>query len=131
MAKISRGLQDETATFTGHIQQTLSEIRLMKASTAEQYEETKGLAGIGKLLGFGLKEARITALIAPIMYLVVMIVIVMIIGYGGMRVANGTMSTGSLVAFLLYLFQIIFPITSLCDVFYSAAKGKRCDREDY
>ncbi|SDN24304.1 ABC transporter ATP-binding protein [Bacillus sp. OK048] len=124
MAKISRGLQDETATFTGHIQQTLSEIRLMKASTAEQYEETKGLAGISKLLGFGLKEARITALIAPTMYLVVMIVIVMIIGYGGMRVANGTMSTGSLVAFLLYLFQIIFPITSFAMFFTQLQKAK-------
>src|SRR5699024_2385042 len=32
MAKISRGLQDETAVFTGNVQQTLSEIRLMKAS---------------------------------------------------------------------------------------------------
>ena len=42
MAKISHGLQDETANFTGHIQQTLSEIRLMKASTAEQNEEAKG-----------------------------------------------------------------------------------------
>jgi ATP-binding cassette, subfamily B, bacterial AbcA/BmrA len=124
MAKISRGLQDETATFTGHIQQTLSEIRLMKASTAEKHEETKGLTGIEKLLGFGLKEARITALIAPIMYLVVMIVIVMIIGYGGMRVANGTMSTGSLVAFLLYLFQIIFPITSFAMFFTQLQKAK-------
>jgi ATP-binding cassette, subfamily B, bacterial AbcA/BmrA len=124
MAKISRGLQDETAAFTGNIQQTLSEIRLMKASTAEQHEETKGVTGIGNLLGYGLKEARITALIAPIMYLVVMIVIVMIIGYGGMRVANGTMSTGSLVAFLLYLFQIIFPITSFAMFFTQLQKAK-------
>jgi ATP-binding cassette, subfamily B, bacterial AbcA/BmrA len=124
MAKISRDLQDETAIFTGNIQQTLSEIRLMKSSNAEKNEETKGLAGIEKLLGFGLKEARINALIAPIMYLVVMIVIVMIIGYGGMRVANGTMSTGSLVAFLLYLFQIIFPITSFAMFFTQLQKAK-------
>lgn len=124
MAKISRGLQNETATFTGSIQQTLSEIRLMKSSTAEQHEETKGLNGIDKLLGFGLKEARITAFIAPIMYLVIMMVIVMIIGYGGMRVANGTMSTGSLVAFLLYLFQIIFPITSFAMFFTQLQKAK-------
>ena len=93
MAKISRGLQDETAIFSGHITQTLGEIRLMKASTAENIEEAKGKKGIENLLGFGLKEARIFALIGPIMYLVVMVVIVMIIGYGGMRVANGTMST--------------------------------------
>ncbi len=124
MAKVSRGLQDETATFTGHIQQTLSEIRLMKSSTAEQNEEARGLTGIEKLLGFGLKEARIFSLIAPIMYLVIMVVIVMIIGYGGMRVANGSMSTGSLVAFLLYLFQIIMPITSFAMFFTQLQKAK-------
>jgi ATP-binding cassette, subfamily B, bacterial AbcA/BmrA len=124
MAKISRSLQDETAVFSGDIQQTLSEIRLMKSSTAEQMEETKGLSGINKLLGFGLKEARISALIAPLMYLVIMMVIVMIIGYGGIRVANGTMSTGSLIAFLLYLFQIIFPITSFAMFFTQLQKAK-------
>ncbi|MBY0098569.1 ABC transporter ATP-binding protein [Mesobacillus maritimus] len=124
MAKISRGLQDETAIFTGNIQQTLSEIRLMKSSTAEDYEETKGIKGINKLLDFGLKESRIFALIGPFMYLVVMVVIVVIIGYGGIRVANGTMSTGSLVAFLLYLFQIIFPITSFAMFFTQLQKAK-------
>lgn len=124
MAKISRGLQDETAAFTGHVQQTLGEIRLMKASTAEQSEETKGLEGVGRLFDFGLKEARIFALISPIMYLVVMVVIVMIIGYGGVRVSNGTMSTGSLVAFLLYLFQIIMPITSFAMFFTQLQKAK-------
>ena len=65
------------------------------------------------------------------MYLVVMVVIVMIIGYGGMRVANGTMSTGALVAFLLYLFQIIFPDYILCDVLHAVAKSQRCNRTDY
>ncbi|MEM1503922.1 ABC transporter ATP-binding protein [Domibacillus sp. 8LH] len=124
MAQISRGLQDETAAFTGHVQQTLGEIRLMKASTAEQSEEKKGLAGIERLFQFGLKEAQIFALIAPIMYLVVMIVVVMIIGYGGIRVSNGTMSTGSLVAFLLYLFQIIMPITSFAMFFTQLQKAK-------
>jgi ATP-binding cassette subfamily B protein AbcA/BmrA len=124
MARVSRGLQDETATFTGHIQQTLAEIRLMKTSNAEQNEETKGLTGIERLLGYGLKEARIFAFIGPIMYLIVMVVIVMIIGYGGMRVANGTMSTGSLVAFLLYLFQIIMPITSFAMFFTQLQKAK-------
>ncbi|MBS4207905.1 ABC transporter ATP-binding protein [Bacillus sp. FJAT-50079] len=124
MAKISRGLQDETAVFTGNIQQTLGEIRLMKASTAEETEEKRGLSGINKLLTFGLKEARIFALIAPIMQLVIMLVIVLIIGYGGMRVASGAMSTGSLIAFLLYLFQIIMPITSFAMFFTQLQKAK-------
>lgn len=124
MAKISRGLQDETAIFTGHITQTLSEIRLMKASTAEKIEENNGYGGIDKLFSFGLKEARIFAMIGPIMQLMIMVVIVLIIGYGGMRVVSGTMSTGSLIAFLLYLFQIIMPITSFAMFFTQLQKAK-------
>lgn len=124
MSKISRGLQDETAVFTGNIQQTLSESRLMKSSNAEKSEERKGLSGISNLLGFGLREAKIFALVAPLMQFVVMLVIVMIIAYGGLRVANGTMSTGSLVAFLLYLFQIIMPITSFAMFFTQLQKAK-------
>lgn len=124
MAKVSKGLQDETATFSGNIQQTISEIRLMKSSNAEKLEEEKGKAGIHSLLSFGLKEAKIFALISPFMYTVVMFVIVMIIGYGGIRVAEGTMSTGSLVAFLLYLFQIIFPITSFAMFFTQLQKAQ-------
>ncbi|SOC23472.1 ATP-binding cassette subfamily B protein AbcA/BmrA [Ureibacillus xyleni] len=124
MAKISRGLQDETANFTGTIQQTISEVRLMKSSNAESFEETRGIQGINILLKFGLREAKIFALIGPLMHTVIMIVIVMIIGYGGIRVANGTMTTGSLVAFLLYLFQIIFPITSFAMFFTQLQKAK-------
>ncbi|WP_243355454.1 ABC transporter ATP-binding protein [Bacillus litorisediminis] len=124
MSKISRSLQDETASFTANVQQTLSEIRLMKASNAEKNEERKGLAGIEKLVLIGLKEGKIFSLIGPLMYLVVMVVIVIIIGYGGIRVADGTMSTGSLVAFLLYLFQIIYPITSFTLFFTQLQKAK-------
>ncbi|KAA6449346.1 ABC transporter ATP-binding protein [Bacillus swezeyi] len=124
MQNISKTLQDETASFTGNVQQTLSEIRLMKASNAEHTEKTKGLSGISKLFEYGLKEARIFALVSPFMHLVIMIVIVAIIGYGGIRVADGTMSAGSLIAFLLYLFQIVFPITSFTMFFTQLQKTK-------
>src|SRR5690625_1904396 len=124
MASISKGMQDETAAFTGEIQQTLGEARLMKASTAEKEEESKGLKGILKMYDYGLKEARIYALVGPFMSTVMMLVIVVIIGYGGIRVAEGSMSTGSLVAFLLYLFQIIMPVTSFAMFFTELQKGK-------
>lgn len=124
MAKISRDLQDETAIFSGNVQQTLGDIRLMKASTAEQTEEQKGLSGINNLLFYGLREARIFALIAPTIQFVIMFVIVAIIAYGGMRVASGEMTTGTLVAFLLYLFQIIMPVTTFAMFFTQLQKAK-------
>ncbi|TXL63721.1 ABC transporter ATP-binding protein [Cerasibacillus terrae] len=124
MGKISRRMQDETAVFTGDVQQTLGEIRLMKASNAEKTEKKKGYQGISKLLNLGFKEAKIYAFIGPLMNLIMMVVIVIIISYGGMRVASNTMSTGELVAFLLYLFQIIMPITSFAMFFTNLQKAK-------
>ncbi len=111
MGRISRQLQDETAAFTGTSQETLSEIRLMKSFNGESYERKSGRAGIRTLYGYGMKEAFINALLSPIMSTVMMFVIILIIAYGGLRVADGTMTIGTMVAFLLYLFQIIMPMT--------------------
>lgn len=117
MGKIARETQDETATFNGSIQQTLSEIRLMKSSTAEKAEAGMGEEGIDRLYGLGLKEAKIFAIIGPLMYVIVMVVMLTVFGYGGLRVANGTMSIGSLVAFLMFLFQILAPIITFTSFF--------------
>ncbi|MDW7617622.1 ABC transporter ATP-binding protein [Peribacillus simplex] len=113
MHKISKGMQDETASFTAVLQQVLTEIRLVKASNAEALEYQNGKKGINKLFQFGLKEAKIQALIAPLMSFVMMALLVLILGYGGMRVSSGALTAGALVAFIMYLFQIIMPMAQL------------------
>ncbi|MGC5324724.1 ABC transporter ATP-binding protein [Brevibacillus sp. SYSU BS000544] len=123
MHKISRGLQDETANFTTILNQVLSEVRLVKASNAEANEYSNGKKGITNLLQFGLKEAKIQALIAPIMSFVVMMLLVLIIGYGGMRVSTGALTAGDLVAFILYLIQIVIPMSQLTMFFTQLQKA--------
>ncbi|WP_423188820.1 ABC transporter ATP-binding protein [Alkalibacterium sp. f15] len=123
IAKVSREMQDETAKFSGKVQQTIAEIRLMKSSTAEKYEKEKGEDEITKLYRIGLKEGKYIAIIGPLMYTLMMGVMVFVIGYGGVRVARGVMTTGQLVAFLLYLFQVIFPITTFMNFFMQIQKA--------
>ncbi|MBB6669496.1 ABC transporter ATP-binding protein [Cohnella nanjingensis] len=110
MYNISKGMQDETASFTSILSRVVSDIRLVKASGAETLERDRGAAGIGSLLRFGLKEARIQAILSPAISLVILLILVGIIGFGGAQVASGAMTAGELVAFLLYLFQIVFPV---------------------
>ncbi|WP_342387445.1 ABC transporter ATP-binding protein [Salinicoccus bachuensis] len=125
MSRISRALQDETAAFTGVIQETLSEMRLVKSFNGEAFERRKGRQGIRTLYGYGMKEAAINAFLSPIMSTVMMFVIILIIAYGGLRVSEGTLTIGTMVAFLLYLFQIIMPITMFAMFFteYNKALG--------
>jgi len=123
MHQVSKGLQDETAQFTSVIQQVLSEIRLVKASNAESIEYKNGKKGITQLFQYGVKEAKIQALIAPLMGVVIMLLLVVILGYGGMRVSSGALMAGDLVAFIMYLFQIVMPMGQLAAFFTQFQKA--------
>lgn len=123
MHQVSKGMQDETASFTSVLQQVLTEIRLVKASNAETLEYQNGEKGITQLFHFGLKEAKIQALVGPLISLVMMSLLVLILGYGGMRVSSGALSAGSLVAFIMYLFQIIMPMAQLATFFTQFQKA--------
>ncbi|AGK55559.1 ABC transporter ATP-binding protein [Bacillus sp. 1NLA3E] len=123
MHTISKGMQDETARFTSMINQVLSEVRLVKSSNAETIESKNGKNGITKLLQFGLKEAKIQALITPLVSLVIMVLLVVILGYGGMRVSTGALTPGDLVAFIMYLFPIVMPVAQLTAFFTQFQKA--------
>lgn len=124
MYKISLAMQDETASFTAALSQVLSEIRLVKASNAERQEYESGNQAIGRLLSFGVREGKVMAWISPFMAFVMMMLLVVVIGYGGMQVANGGLSAGELVAFILYLVQIVMPMTQLTTFFTQLQKAK-------
>lgn len=124
MHRISKGLQDETAKFTALIQQVLSEIRLVKASNAEAQEREDGNEGIEQLFTYGVREGKISAFISPLVSFVMMGLLVVIIGYGGMRVSSGVLSAGDLVAFILYMFQIIVPMAQFTAFFTQLQKAK-------
>ena len=113
MHRISKATMDENARFTSVLSRALSEIRLVKASNAEGREHARGNAAIKGLFGFGIKEGRVMAMITPLMSFVMMALLVVIIGYGGVRISSGAMSAGGLVAFILYLIQILMPITQI------------------
>ncbi|MGG1519183.1 ABC transporter ATP-binding protein [Paenibacillus oryzisoli] len=123
MYKVSKGLQAETAGFTSILSRVLSEIRLVKAAGAEPVEYREGSEGIQKLFKFGLKEGRIQALMSPLITFVMLMLFVVLFGYGGARVASGAISAGQLVAFMLYLFQIVMPITQLTQFFTQMQKA--------
>ncbi|MDZ5471719.1 ABC transporter ATP-binding protein [Bacillus sp. 31A1R] len=123
MYKISKATQDEMAKFSGNLGRVLSDIRLVKAYHAENAEQSKGEKGISHLFQFGLKEARIQAIISPFMTFIMMLVLIILIGYGGVRVASGTLTAGSLVAIIIYMFQIVVPFSQMASFFTSFQKA--------
>ncbi|MFB4212876.1 ABC transporter ATP-binding protein [Shouchella sp. JSM 1781072] len=123
MYRVSRSLQDETASFQGDLGRVLSDIRLVKASLAEDQEKKVGINRMANLFGYGLREGKIMAVIQPIVMSLMLIMLVVIFGYGGMRVAAGTLTAGALVAIIFYLFQISMPFTQMANFFTQLQKA--------
>ena len=123
MNKIALANQDELATFSGLLGRVLSNIRLVKTSQTEGLENTRGQARIEQLYRFGLKEAKILAILSPIMTLIMMVVLILLFGYGGTQVSAGTISSGELVAIMIYLVQIIVPFTQMATFFTALQKA--------
>ena len=125
MYKISMAAQDEMAHFSGNLGRVLSDIRLVKAYHAEKTEQKHGENGINHLFQFGLKEAKILAVISPFITFVIMLVLVVLIGYGGVQVASGALTAGALVAIIIYMFQIVVPFHTDGLFFHRFSKSVR------
>lgn len=122
MYDLSKANQDELASFGGRLGRILSNIRLVKASQTEQQELAGGKAQIQQLYKYGIREAKIVALLEPLMTLMMMVVLIAIIGYGGSQVASGAISSGELVAIMIYLVQVIVPFTQMATFFTDLQK---------
>ena len=120
--KIGRKRQDELANFSSDSTSVLSEIRLVKSSNGEPKELNVGSNRISSLYDIGVKEAFINSLTQPIINMIMMLLFLGILGYGAIRVMNGSLTMGALVSFLMYLFQIMSPVIIISQFFNELSK---------
>lgn len=119
--KIGRKRQDELANFSSDSTSVLSEIRLVKSSNGEPKELNVGSNRISSLYDIGVKEAFINSLTQPIINMM-MLLFLGILGYGAIRVMNGSLTMGALVSFLMNLFQIMSPVIIISQFFNELSK---------
>lgn len=117
MHRIAKATQNELARLSGHLGRTLSDIRLVKSYRAEGQEEESGRIAIQSLFQYGLKEARVQAVLSPLMTLVMMGMMVFIFGYGGAQVSQGHLTAGTLIAIIFLLFQMMMPFMQMARFF--------------
>ncbi|MEQ7230259.1 ABC transporter ATP-binding protein [Enterococcus avium] len=122
MSRLGRQLQAATADFNAEASEKLSEIRLIKSSNGEEFEKNSGGSFINKIFNLGIKDAKVEAMLQPIITTVMLGLFVGILGYGAIRVQAGTLTSGQLVAFLLYLFNIMMPAASFAMFFSQVQK---------
>jgi ATP-binding cassette, subfamily B, bacterial AbcA/BmrA len=121
---LARRTQDRTAKLGGILTHVLSEIRLVKAFTAEARERERTRQEIQDIRRLGVQVAKISAVLAPLISLSLTAAILVILIYGSSRVSSGSISIGTLTAFILYIFNVAVPLIQLTTFLEELQKAK-------
>lgn len=109
--------QEALTKLIGALSSIFLEIKLVKSYTAEQTEEKKIDNLNKKVKALSVKYAKAEAGIEPIILTIFISDLFVIFVYGGTLVAHNELTIGSLIAFCLYLFQIITPMVNIGNFF--------------
>ena len=116
-------IQEAAADITSVLQETVSSARVLKSFVREEYEINRFEKENIKNFRANMKYAQLSATLTPTIEFVAAVGVTIILWYGGNSVIDGTITAGSLVAFLTYAVNISNPIKRLSRVIGNIQKA--------
>ncbi|MFD9489126.1 ABC transporter ATP-binding protein [Streptomyces sp. NPDC059991] len=116
MPQISRATaraQASVAEISTVLERAFGAFRTLKASGAEERETAVVDAAAEEAWRHGVRSAKWQSVAGTSVGLAVQVSFLAVLGIGGARVASGAISVSTLVAFLLFLFYLIDPVSRL------------------
>jgi len=106
----SREAQARIGEMTSAVERAITAARTIRASNAQERETAGVTAAAREAYASGLRVARLRAVVGPLGTASVQGALLLVVGIGGTRVANGTLTIGDLVAFVLFMFFLVMPL---------------------
>jgi len=113
IAVAQRQSQEAVGRLGGILDGTLRAIRTVKSSRAETRESERVISEARTSAQHSVRAVKISALAWTFAGGGVQLAIIGILGLGGYRVSTGALAVSSLIAFLLYAFQVMGPVQTL------------------
>ncbi|GAA4443062.1 ABC transporter ATP-binding protein [Phytohabitans houttuyneae] len=113
IAKAQEAAQESVGRLGGTLDGALRAIRTVKASRAEARQSARIEADARESAEASIRAARRTAVVWTIAWSGIQLSVIAILGIGAWRAEQGLLEISSLIAFLLYAFQLMGPITEL------------------
>ncbi|RKT36273.1 ATP-binding cassette subfamily B protein [Microbacterium sp. AG1240] len=104
--------QEKVGELASSVERAVGSIRTVRASGATEREESSITATAGEAYGIGVRIAKVSALVVPIAGVALQVSLLVVLGVGGYRVADGAITIASLVTFVMFLFFLVGPLGS-------------------
>lgn len=123
IAAAQKQAQESVGRLGGRLDGALRAIRTVKSSRAEHRESERVIADARDSADHSIRAVRTSALAWTVAGGGIQLAIIGILGIGGYRVSIGALAVSSLIAFLLYTFQLMDPLSSLTTNFTQLQSG--------
>jgi subfamily B ATP-binding cassette protein MsbA len=120
---IAKSAQERLAYLTNIISESVSGIDVIKAFVLEQYARGLFQGENNQILSKSLHSIRITAGARLIIGLLNSAFTLIVIGFGGYRVALGHLTPSDLIAFILYAEMVVGPVALLAGIYIEINKA--------
>ena len=109
----SEKIQEQLSALSNFVQETFSGIRVIKAYVREADVRNKFDAESENYKTQSMDLVQVQALFFPMILLLVGLSTIITVYVGGKEVINGTISSGNIAEFIVYVNQLTFPVMSL------------------
>ena len=107
--KSSLEVQQQMSGLSSHVQENLSGMHVVKAYSQENYQTQQFVALNEEFRIKSLEMARMRGIVTPVMQGINGLTVLIVIWYGGVRVAQGDLLVADIVAFIAYLNVLAWP----------------------
>jgi ATP-binding cassette, subfamily B, multidrug efflux pump len=122
--KRSMEVQQQLSALSSHVQENLSGMHVVKAYAQEKFQTEEFVRLNEDYQQKSMEVARLRGIITPVMQGINGITILIVIWYGGIRVARGDLLVADIVAFIAYLNVLAWPTAAFGWMFSLVERGR-------
>ena len=120
---IFKVLQKKLDKVNSVMQENVSGARVVKAYVREDYEKKRFGEANDELVGTQLSVLKLFSYMMPLMNIILNLAIVAIIYVGGIRIQDGAVSPGNVMAAITYVSQIFHSLIMMVNIFQTVSRG--------
>ncbi len=121
-----RRVQGALDGVTSATRQNLTGVRVLRAFCKEEAEVAGFAEKTESLINCQLSAGRISALMNPLTYVVINLAVVLLVRVGAIRVQQGILTQGLVIALYNYMSQILIELIKMANLIISVAKAVAC-----